>query len=49
MKLLEGLSHRLGDGIDIDIEYVNAIERSASGKFRWVVSKVVKDIYDFNS
>lgn len=47
-KLLEGLRHRIGDDIKLNIEYVTKIERPASGKFRWVISKVVKNIYDFN-
>ena len=48
-KLLDGFKHRVGNDMDISIEYVNEIERTASGKFRWVISKVVKDIYDFNN
>ncbi|MES0327639.1 MAG: hypothetical protein ABUK13_05550 [Gammaproteobacteria bacterium] len=48
-KLLDGLKYRLGDDMNINIEFVSKIERSASGKFRWVISKVVKDIYDFNN
>jgi len=47
-RLRHGLKHRLGDGMEIKIEFVDKIERTASGKFRWVVSKVVKDVYDFN-
>ena len=48
-KLLEGLKYRLGEDMNVNIEFVSKIERSASGKFRWVISKVVKDIYDFNN
>ena len=48
-KLLDGFRHRVGDGMNVNIEFVNEIERTGSGKFRWVISKVVKDIYDFNN
>jgi len=48
-KLLDGLRHRIGEDININIEFTSEIERSASGKFRWVISKAVKDIYDFNN
>jgi phenylacetate-CoA ligase len=38
--LLAGFSERLGTNIDINIEYVDEITRTESGKFRWVVSKI---------
>jgi phenylacetate-CoA ligase len=39
-KLVDGLSERLGSQVKIEVEFVEAIERTASGKFRWVISKV---------
>ena len=48
-KILKDIKHRVGDDVEIKIEFPSQIERSASGKFRWAVSKVVKGIYDFNS
>ena len=48
-KLLAGLRHRIGDDININIEYVNKIKRTSSGKFRWVISKAAKNTYDFNN
>ena len=38
--LLSELKKRLGEGIKIEIEFVDSIPRTASGKFRWVISKV---------
>ena len=46
--LLQGLQPRVGHDMRILVEYVDDIERTPSGKYRWVISKVVKDIYDFN-
>ena len=46
--LLDGFQPRVGNEIKVSIEYVDFIERTSSGKFRWVISKVVKNIYDFN-
>ena len=48
-KLLDGLKHRVGYDMKINIEFVSQIEHTASGKFRWIISNVVKDVYDFNS
>lgn len=39
-ELLEGFRRTLGERIRIDIEYVEAIPRLPSGKYRWVESKV---------
>jgi phenylacetate-CoA ligase len=38
--LLEKLSEIAGEGMKIEIEYVDGIPRTAAGKFRWVISKV---------
>lgn len=39
-RIRSNLRERLGDGIRIDVERVEAIPRLASGKFRYVISKV---------
>jgi phenylacetate-CoA ligase len=39
-KLLNGLYHRLGAEMKIEIEFVDSIPRTKAGKFRWVISKV---------
>jgi phenylacetate-CoA ligase len=39
--VLAGFKRRLGAGTDIQIERVEAIPKEASGKFRYIVSKVV--------
>jgi phenylacetate-CoA ligase len=41
-SLIENLRYRLGDMIIFNIEYVNDIPRTKSGKFRWVISHVPK-------
>lgn len=38
--LLEEFRKRVGDGMQVEIEFVEAIERTKAGKFRWVISKV---------
>ena len=38
--LLKGLRDRLGDDVDIDISYVDSLERTRSGKFKWVKSAI---------
>jgi phenylacetate-CoA ligase len=38
--LLNELGKRLGEGMKIEIEFVDSIERTKNGKFRWVISKV---------
>jgi phenylacetate-CoA ligase len=36
--LVEGMRTRLGDGMDVRVEYVDDIPRTGAGKYRWVVS-----------
>jgi phenylacetate-CoA ligase len=38
--LLRGLRERLGSSMRIELRLVEAIPRSANGKYRWVISKV---------
>ncbi len=38
--IIAGFRRRLGAGVDIQIEHVAAIPKEASGKFRYIVSKV---------
>jgi phenylacetate-CoA ligase len=38
--LIDELAKRLGTGMKIEVEFVDAIERTRAGKFRWVISKV---------
>jgi len=38
--LMKGLIERLGESINININFVNDIPNDKSGKFRWVISKV---------
>lgn len=42
--LLDGLQERVGNDMRIDIDLVEDIPRSKSGKFRWVISKVSSGI-----
>lgn len=39
-RLIKAFHERLGSEINVNIEYVDFIERSESGKFRWVISKI---------
>ena len=39
-QLIHGLEERLGSGVSVRIEVVPEIQRSKSGKFKWVVSHV---------
>lgn len=39
-QLLDAFNERLGEQISIQLEYVEAIPRTKSGKFKWVVSKI---------
>lgn len=39
-SLVQGLKERLGDDVDIRIELVDSLERTRTGKFKWVISKV---------
>ncbi|VAW80307.1 hypothetical protein MNBD_GAMMA12-2373, partial [hydrothermal vent metagenome] len=41
-SLLENFRYRVGNNIEINIEFVNDIPRTKSGKYRWVISKVPK-------
>lgn len=43
-QLLKGLRERVGKDVEIDVEVVDRIPREASGKFRWVISKVSPDL-----
>lgn len=38
--IVRELKARLGEDMRVDIEFVDALPRTASGKFKWVVSKV---------
>lgn len=38
--LVSGLKERLGERMDIKLEFVDEIERTNNGKYRWVISKV---------
>lgn len=38
--IVQGLKDRLGREVQIEVEFVEAIERISTGKFRWIVSKV---------
>jgi phenylacetate-CoA ligase len=39
-NLIAAFRERLGDQIRIIIEYVEEIERTSTGKFRWVISNI---------
>jgi len=41
-KLLDNLQYRVGPNIKLTVSYVKDIERTKSGKYRWVISKVKK-------
>jgi phenylacetate-CoA ligase len=41
-QITEGLKKRMGQEVDVRIEIVDEIENDASGKYRYVVSKVAK-------
>ena len=38
--LIAGLKERLGNAVEIKLDFVTHIPRESSGKFRWVISKV---------
>jgi len=40
VKLMAGLRERLGESVEIRLDFVDHIAREKSGKFRWVISKV---------
>lgn len=39
-KLLSAFKDRLGDKIEVRVEYADSIPRTQNGKFKWVISKV---------
>jgi phenylacetate-CoA ligase len=39
-RIVDGFRKRMGDSVKVSVERVNDIERDASGKYRYVVSKV---------
>jgi phenylacetate-CoA ligase len=39
-SLVEAFKARLGDAMRIEVVYVDALPREASGKFRWVISSI---------
>ena len=43
-ELIHGLGERLGEGVNIRIEKVDELQRTSSGKFKWVISKVALGI-----
>jgi phenylacetate-coenzyme A ligase PaaK-like adenylate-forming protein len=38
--LVSALAERLGHDVEINVEFRDSLNRTSSGKFRWVVSKV---------
>ncbi len=46
--LLEAFQQRVGNDMILEFKYVNEIKCDKSGKFRWVISNVSKNIYNFN-
>ena len=38
--LLQELSNRLGQDMQIEVDYVEVLSRTTAGKFRWVISEV---------
>jgi phenylacetate-CoA ligase len=41
--VMQELRKRVGEGVDLELSYVDRIERGSSGKFRSVVSRLAKD------
>ena len=41
-NLLDNFQYRVGPNIKLTVQYLDKIERSKSGKYRWVISKVEK-------
>jgi len=39
-SLIHGFRERLGEDVDVRIEKVDSLERTRSGKFKWVISRV---------
>ena len=42
LQLVEGIKERLGNSVDVELDFVDHIPRENSGKFRWVISKIAK-------
>ena len=40
--IVKGVKQRMGQEVKVDIELVDEIEKDASGKYRYVVSKVAE-------
>jgi phenylacetate-CoA ligase len=38
--LITELKNRLGDDVRVEVQLVDRLERSANGKFKWVISHV---------
>lgn len=41
-RIIKGIKKRMGDAVQVSVEMVDAIPRDASGKYRYVVSKVAE-------
>ncbi len=41
-QLVEGLKERVGNSVQVQLDFVGRIPRESSGKFRWVISKIHK-------
>jgi phenylacetate-CoA ligase len=41
-RIVRGFKKRMGDGVKVRVEMVDQIPRDASGKYRYVVSKVAQ-------
>ena len=41
-NLIHAFKDRLGSDIEVQVEVVDALERTSNGKFKWVISKVKK-------
>jgi phenylacetate-CoA ligase len=39
-QLIGELKARLGDDVTVDVQFVDQLETSKNGKFKWVISKV---------
>jgi phenylacetate-CoA ligase len=44
LYLIEKLKERVGQDMNVEIEFVDIIPRTKAGKFRWVISKVPLDL-----
>jgi phenylacetate-CoA ligase len=44
-RIVDGIQRRMGDVVHVDIEIVERIEKDVSGKYRFVVSKVVPNSF----